>query len=153
MIPVLFGGLDQRRGARALTTLARAALAEPGAGSLIAAALANDLEALAVPALAIAAETHAAVGDLLEHAIAATDPPDQAFLQRIADELPYPTIALAGTAAVVHFRLADLAAGDPTKRAGHLISLSNSLGCPRSARDGTRCHRGSCRHLQGTGCH
>jgi len=80
-----------------------------------------------VPALAVAVETNPAVGGLLEHALIAAGP-GETVLRRIAADLPYPTIALAGTAAIVHTRLAVLASGDPSRRASHLTSLSNSLG-------------------------
>ena len=80
-----------------------------------------------MPALAVAVETNPAVGGLLEHALIAAGP-GETVLRRIAADLPYPTIALAGTAAIVHTRLAVLASGDPSRRASHLTSLSNSLG-------------------------
>ena len=127
LIPRLFSGLRQRRAARALTVLARAALADPAALPLIAAALEADLENLAVPALEVAVETNPAVAGLLQGALI-TSVLSPATFERSADALPYPTVALAETAVIVHSRLAELTADDPAMRARHLINLCSSLG-------------------------
>jgi hypothetical protein len=65
LIAPLFTGLDEVRGARALTVLARAAMTQKQAESILGTALAADLDHLAVPACSVAVETNPVVGELL----------------------------------------------------------------------------------------
>jgi hypothetical protein len=70
----LLVGRTGRRAIKALTILARAALTEPAAGDQIAIVLRSDLANLAVPAIAVAVGTSAAVGNLLAAAIQSVAP-------------------------------------------------------------------------------
>jgi hypothetical protein len=65
----LFTGLTGKRAKRALTVLARAALTDPAAWHQLDAALASNLEYLAVPALRVAVETNVAVAELVRNAV------------------------------------------------------------------------------------
>jgi len=123
---VLVTGLAEQRARRVLTLLARAALTDPAATGLLDIALAADLGNLALPALAVAVETNPAVGDQIAEALdAASLPPD--LLQRIADALPYPSVALASTAELVYRHLTDASPGNSDERGRNLIALSNRL--------------------------
>ena len=116
----------RRRAARALTVLARAALTQDRAVSLLRTALAADLDHLAVPALSVAVETNPVLGELLSQVIPG-QPVSRETLIRVAEASPYPSLALAAPAAVVLQRLADDSADD-SERAGWLVDLSNRLG-------------------------
>jgi tetratricopeptide (TPR) repeat protein len=126
LITPLFTGLDEVRGARALTILARAAMTQDQAVSMLGSALAADLDHLAVPACSVAVETNAVVGDLLSQVLP-TQRLTRETLARIAAASPYPSLALAEPAALVLQQLADDAADD-SDRAGWLVDLSNRLG-------------------------
>ena len=121
----LFTGLAETRGARALTVLARAALADDRAVGLLRSALAADLEHLAVPALSVAVETNPVLGELLAQVIGVQDVPRQTLVT-VAETSPYPSLALAAPAAVVLQQLAD-GSVDDSERAGWLVDLSNRL--------------------------
>jgi tetratricopeptide (TPR) repeat protein len=126
LMPALFRELTGKRATRALTVLARAALADPVAGHQLDVAFTSDLEHLAVPALAVAVETNPAVGDRIRNALASSMPSAE-VLERIADALPYPSFTLAETAAVVLQQLAEESAGDTEKHAHWLVGLGNWL--------------------------
>ena len=125
LIAGLVTWLAEDRAARALTVLARAALADPAALSLLRTALSADLEHLAVPALSVAVETNAALGGLLGEALGGQQV-QRAVLERIARGAPYPSFALAIPATVVLQRLAD-SSSDQSERAGWLAELSVRL--------------------------
>lgn len=125
-ISLLFRGLKGKRAARALTTLARAALTDAAAEHQLDMALKSNLEHLAIPALAVAAETNPAMGDVIRKALVSSMPPAN-VLERIADALPYPSRALAETGAVVTRTLAEQAVNDPSRRAGWLGRLDSWL--------------------------
>ncbi len=125
LIPGLFTGLAEDRAARALTVLARAALAENRALMLLRGALAADLENLAVPALPVAVETNEALGELLGEAIDSQQL-SVSVLERIVRTAPYPSFALALPVAVALQQLA-ASSSDRSKRAGWLADLSNRL--------------------------
>ena len=118
--------LSEQRASKALTLLARAALADPEASDLIDLALASDPGHLAVPALAIAIETNPSVGEQIADALETGDWPAD-LLGLIARAFPDTSVALARPAALVFQRLADASAGDSEKRGEHLIHLSNWL--------------------------
>ncbi len=135
LIPALFKGLADRRAVRALTVLARAARNDPAAVNQLATALASDLADLAVPALDVAVETNPAVGSLVRDALTASMPSAE-VLERIADALPYPSLALTETAVLVFRGLAAGSARDARQRGGWLDSLGNwlsDLGRPAEA--------------------
>ena len=125
LIVGLFTGLAESRGLRALTVLARAALADDRAVGLLRSVLAVDLEHLAVPALSVAVETNPVLGELLSQVISVQDVPRQTLV-RIADTSPYPSLALAAPTAAILQRLAD-DSSDGRERAGWLVDLSNRL--------------------------
>jgi tetratricopeptide (TPR) repeat protein len=125
LIAPLFTGLSEARATRALTVLARAALTQDRAVSLLRTALAADLERLAVPALLVAVETNPVVGELLSEFITG-QPVSRETLARIAAESPYPSLALAAPAALALQQLADDSTDD-SERAGRLSDLSNRL--------------------------
>ena len=125
LIAPLFTGLSEARATRALTVLARAALTQDHAVSLLRTALAADLDRLAVPALTVAVETNPVMGELLSQIIPG-QPVSQETLARIAAESPYPSFALAAPAALVLQQLADDSTDD-SERAGRLLDLSNRL--------------------------
>ena len=122
----LLAGPGRDRLVRALTVLARAALADARAGQLLRGALAADLEHLAVPALTVAVETNPATGDMIGAALSAGPVPHE-LLERIAAAIPDPTVALAGLGAEALQRLADESASGSGERAGWLNDLSNRL--------------------------
>ena len=93
--------------------------------SLLRAALAADLDHLAVPALSVAVETNPVMGELLSQVISG-QPVSRETLVQVAAASPYPSLALAAPAAVVLQRLADDSADD-NERAGWLVDLSNRL--------------------------
>jgi hypothetical protein len=126
LIPGLFAGLGEDGAARALTVLARAALTQPAALGLLRDALTAHAEQLAGPAMSVAVETNAAVGELLSEALDAR-PASAQVLEWIAAAAPYPSFALAPVAATV---LAQLAGQTPEAgpRASRLVDLSNRLG-------------------------
>jgi len=119
-------GLGERRAGRALTLLARAALTQQRAVPLLRAALASDLDHLAVPALAVAVATNPVLGELLADVLHG-QPVSRETLQRVAAASPYPSFALAAPAAVVLQLLAD-GSSDDGERAGALVDLSSRLG-------------------------
>jgi tetratricopeptide (TPR) repeat protein len=119
--------LTKEQAEHALTVLARAWAHHDDTQRLITEALSAAPEELAVPAITVAVETNPALGSLLQRALTSTMPAP-AVLESIGDALPFPSLALAETAATVNRRLVDLAEGDPPRRANHLIGLSNSLG-------------------------
>ena len=123
-----FTGLGEGRAGRALTVLARAALTQQRAVPLLRAALAADLDQLAVPALAVAVATNPVVGDLLARVLAGQPVPRET-LRRVADQSSYPSFALAAPAATALQLLADdPAAESESERARTLVDLSNRLG-------------------------
>jgi tetratricopeptide (TPR) repeat protein len=126
LIAPLFTGLSEARATRALTVLARAALTQDHAVSVLRTALAADLDHLAVPALTVAVETNPVLGELLSQVIAG-QPVSRETLARIAAESPYPSFALAAPAALVLQQLADDSTDD-SERAERLLDLSNRLG-------------------------
>ena len=125
LIAPLFTGLDETRGARALTVLARAALTQDRTVSLLGSALAADLDHLAVPALSVAVRTNPVLGKLLSRVIPG-QPVSRETLRRVAEKSPRPSLALAAPAAVVLERLAEDSADD-IERAGWLTDLSGRL--------------------------
>jgi tetratricopeptide (TPR) repeat protein len=127
LVPGLLAGLGGDRLVRALTVLGRAARDDGRAARLLRGAVEGDLEHLAVPALAVAAETNPDVAGMLTAALTAAPAP-KPVLEQIAGALPYPTFALAGTASEVFQQLAAGTAPGSSERAGLLISLSNRLG-------------------------
>ena len=126
LIPRLFTGLREIRAIRALTILARAAQNEARAEGLLGRALAADLDHLAIPAVKVAVRTNPMTGELLREAISSKQV-SRETLTGVAEATPYPSFALARTAALVLRRLADDSADDG-KRAGWLMSLSDWLG-------------------------
>ena len=126
LIAPLFTGLGEAQGARALTVLARAALTQGRAVSLLRTALAADLDHLAVAALSVAIETNPVLGELLGQVIRG-QPVSRETLVNVAEVSPYPSLALAAPTAVVLQRLADNSADD-SERATWLVELSNRLG-------------------------
>ena len=127
LVPGLLAGLGGDRLVRALTVLGRAARDDGRAARLLRGAVEDDLEHLAVPALAVAAETNPDVAGMLTAALTAASVP-KPVLEQIAGALPYPTFALAGTAVEVFQQLAAGTAPGSSERAGLLIGLSNRLG-------------------------
>jgi len=125
LIPRLFARLGEARAARALTVLARAALAQDTATALITQVLVSDVEQLAVPALSVAVETNPIVGVLLARALEG-QPVSAETLRRIADICPYPSFAAAAPAVIVFGRLAGGTA-DEAERARWLFELSIRL--------------------------
>ena len=121
----LFTGLEEARGARALTVLARAAMTQDRAVGLLRSAVAADFDHLAVPALSVAVETNPVLGEVLSQVITSQSV-SREMLRRIAAESPYPSFALAAPAAVVLQRLADASTED-SERAGWQVSLSIRL--------------------------
>ena len=119
----LLADLDEQRASKSLTLLARAALTDPVARDLIDLALTSDPCHLAVPALAVAVETNASVGEQITDALEAGDWPMD-LLGLIARALPESSVALARLAALVFQRLAGTSEGDSERRGGHLIDLS-----------------------------
>jgi tetratricopeptide (TPR) repeat protein len=126
LIPPLFTGLTEYRAERALTVLARAAMTQDRVVSLLRVALAADLDHLAVPALLVAVETNPVLGELLAQVISG-QPVSLETLEQIAEQSPYPSLALAAPVAVALRRLAD-ATDDDEERAGWLYDLSARLG-------------------------
>jgi tetratricopeptide (TPR) repeat protein len=126
LIPSLFSDLGEARATRTLTVLARAALTDARAIGVLRSALAADLDSLAVPAVSATVETNPIMGELLNQAISAR-PMSRETLLRIRLALPYPSPALAASAAVVFRRLAD-GSTDDGERARFLMNLSNRLG-------------------------
>ncbi|MGO9296536.1 MAG: tetratricopeptide repeat protein, partial [Streptosporangiaceae bacterium] len=126
LAPSLLDGLSPQRAGRALTLLARAALTDPAVVDLISSVLAGDLPNLAVPALAVAVETNAQVGELLADLLESRHPaPD--ILRQIAQALPDTSIALARLGAATFQRLVDVSRPGSEERGRNLISLSNRL--------------------------
>jgi hypothetical protein len=123
----LTGDLTERRAGRALTLLARAALSEPAANSLLTRVLTAHFPQLAIPALAVAIETNPQIGEHLAH-ILESGPWPLDLLKQAAQTLPGRSIALARTAAVIFQRLTDATPPESEERARNLISLSNHLG-------------------------
>jgi hypothetical protein len=130
LIPLLFGRLKGRRAARALTVLARHAMADPAADPValgqIDVALRSDLERLAVPAVTVAVGTNPDVGRLIKNALISEAMPVD-VLELMAEALPYPSRALAETAVVVYQQLTEGSAGSTEKDARYLNELSNRL--------------------------
>jgi len=122
----LMTGLAEERAGRALTVLARAALADPDAAGLIDLALAADLGHLAVPAMAVAVETNPAAGDKIAAALRAS-PESPALFAQIAAALPHASVALASTAVLTYEYLASASEGDSQEHARNLLHLSNWL--------------------------
>ena len=75
LIGPLFTGLDEVKGARALTVLARAAVTQDRAVGLLRSALAADLDLLVVPAVSVAVETNPVLGALLSQVLPASRSP------------------------------------------------------------------------------
>ncbi|WP_206664257.1 hypothetical protein, partial [Thermomonospora catenispora] len=111
-------GLEEERAVRALTVLTRACAHHRHASGVIEAALRADLNALAPAAIVVAVQTGTRLGDLLATVLADV-PAELDDLQRIADMIPYPTVALATAAATVTRRIRDLLPPDtdPAQRA------------------------------------
>ena len=125
LIAAWFAGLKEARAAQALTVLARAALTQDHAVTLLRDALVADLDRLAVPALSVAVRTNPVLGELLSEIIP-EQPVSQETLRRVAEKSPSPSFALAKPAAVVLQRLADDSTDD-SERAGWLVHLSGRL--------------------------
>ena len=123
----LTGDLTERRAGRALTLLARAALSDPAASSLLNRALTAHFSRLAIPALAVAVETNPQIGEQLADILGSGQWP-LSFLKQLALELPDTSIALARLATAIFQHLTDAAIGDNEERGPNLISLSNHLG-------------------------
>ena len=126
LIAPLFSGLGEGRSAHALTILARAALTQEHASSLLLSALASDIDHLAVSACAVATETNALLGEMLSQVLR-SQPVSHETLTQIAAACPYPSLALAEPAAFVLQRLAG-DSPDNCERVGWLLDLSNRLG-------------------------
>jgi tetratricopeptide (TPR) repeat protein len=120
----IFGGLAEIRATSALTTLARAALADPAAADLIEVAICSHPDSVVVPAMTVAVETNPSVGDQIASALAAQLWHPE-LLARIAKALPGASLALAQTAAFTYERLADASENDIEQKARNLLNLSN----------------------------
>jgi tetratricopeptide (TPR) repeat protein len=134
LITGLFKGLNEDRAVRALTVLARAARVDSRAPDLLSAALATDLEHLAVPAMSVAIETNSLMGNLLNEAIISQSVSVNTA-ERIARTAPYPSLSLAQTCATVLELLIERST-DESHHALWLYGLSNrleELGRPDSA--------------------
>jgi hypothetical protein len=81
---------------------------------------------LVVPALAVAVETNPAVGGMIRSALSAGMPSADG-LERIARAVPYPSVALADTAALVIGHLVEISVSDKARHAYWLVSLSIRL--------------------------
>lgn len=126
MIPALFTGLAERRAARGLTLLARAALTDQIAMAQFDSALRSDVESLTVPALAVAVETNPVVGDLIKRALVSCVLSSGALV-RIAAALPHSSLALAEAAVVVFQCLVEQSARNSARRGDWLIHLGKWL--------------------------
>jgi hypothetical protein len=126
LIPALFAGLDPGRARRALTILARAGLTQPAALDQAREALAADPAALLIPAVAVTTETNPALAAAITDAAAALD---TAALIRLAEAIPYPTVALAGMYAAVTRQITDALppGASPAQRARWLGALGTAL--------------------------
>ena len=126
LIPHVFSRLDEHRIARALTVIARAALHQSDAVGLLRDALTSDLEHTLVPALSVAVETNALLGDLIDDALT-THKVSRGTLEQIAAAIPpSQSLALASPAATVARYLAN-ESSDSSQRAEWLRNLSNRL--------------------------
>jgi tetratricopeptide (TPR) repeat protein len=130
-------GLAEGQAEQALTVLARAWANHPDARQIIAAALQEDLARLAVPASAVAVQTRAELGGVLETALLDA-PASLEALADIADALPHPSLVLARASLAVTKRVrASLPPGSEPQisamwadRAGVMLS---ALGRPGEA--------------------
>ena len=86
--------LSRQQAEHALTVLARARTHQDRAAGLIATALREDIEHLAIPAAQVALQTSADLGVQLAEALRDA-PASPALLARIAEGLPYPSVVLA----------------------------------------------------------
>jgi predicted Zn-dependent protease with MMP-like domain/tetratricopeptide (TPR) repeat protein len=100
----VLSGLEGRQAVRALTVLGRAWELHEEAGPVIGAALRADLAGLAAPAGQVTIATQPRIDTLLAEALD-TAPPTAEDLARIAEALPYPSVALAGTHLAVALRI------------------------------------------------
>jgi hypothetical protein len=125
LVAPLFTGLSHARSTRALTVMARAALMDDRAISLLGIALTAHLDHLALPAILVAVETNPIIGELLSQALTSQSV-SRETLSQVADASPYPSLALAAPAAVVYQRLAD-DSSDYSERARWLVDLGNRL--------------------------
>ena len=87
-------GLTEPQAERALTILTRADAHQDDAGALISQTLAADLTHLAMPAARVAVQTRGNLGPLLAQALQDA-PVSHGALEKLAVELPYPSVALA----------------------------------------------------------
>ena len=100
----VLSGLEGRQAVRALTVLGRAWDLYEEAGPVIGAALRADLAGLAAAAGQVTVATQPRIDTLLAEA-ADTAPATAEDLARVAETLPYPSIALAGTHLTVALRI------------------------------------------------
>ncbi|MFI7028202.1 tetratricopeptide repeat protein [Microbispora rosea] len=124
--------LDSEQAEYALTVLVRACAHHDAARKVLATALADDLEHLALPAVAVAVQTGVLLGDLLARALEETSASLE-HLQTIAKVIPYPSIALADASAVTLTRICDfLSAGvdhdDRARWTGQLAVALSQIG-------------------------
>jgi tetratricopeptide (TPR) repeat protein len=123
LISSLFTGLSERRSAWALTVLARAALTYPEAKGQLELALRSDPENQVVPALAVAIATNGALAGLIGNVLASSALSHGA-LTRVASAIPYPSVTLSETAAIVFERLAVASKDDVSQHSRWLVDLS-----------------------------
>ena len=100
----VLSGLDGGQAVQALTVLARAWELHEEAGPVIEAALCADLAGLAVPAAEVAIATQPRAGAVLAEALEDA-PATVEDLARIAEALPYPSVAAAGAHLAVVLRI------------------------------------------------
>ncbi|MFI0412337.1 tetratricopeptide repeat protein [Actinomadura sp. 3N508] len=122
-------GLGSSEAVRALTVLARACAHHDRAPGLIEEMLRRDLAGLARAAIVVAERTGTRLGDLLADVLRDV-PATLEDLRRIAERIPYPTVALATADAVVTRRVRDLlpADADPAEVASWSRHLAVALG-------------------------
>jgi tetratricopeptide (TPR) repeat protein len=101
---MLLHGLSREQAEQALTVLARAWELHSSTGPVILAGLRSDLAGLAIAASQVAVRTRSDVGILLAQALADA-PATVPDLIRIAEALPYPSLALAHADAAVTQRV------------------------------------------------
>ena len=89
---------------RAMTVLARAWAHHEKAQGLLADALRDDLDHLAVPAARASIQTRAELGDVLAQALEDAPAPLE-VLERIAEALPHPSVALARASVAITVRV------------------------------------------------
>jgi hypothetical protein len=97
-------GLPREQAEHALTVLARAWVHQDAARQIIADALRADLARLALPAAQVTIQTRSDLGVLLADALEDAPAPDDALI-RVAEGLPYPSVALAQAHQTVTWRV------------------------------------------------